>query len=370
MKLRPTLVPSGALITSILVLFPGRVSALAMTSALAQRTAVNPPGRSSAFLAQREALQLLGVLEGTRRPRPPLGAPDLPDEIGGLPAIPYPRSRALLDVALRDAGEVNRLLDELRALAIRLSDGALTPLERAGLARIYRRTVRELDVLVSRATFAGVPLLAGHEIYLFLPPPGAETLRVELPDLTVSTLGVSGPATTLTSAQAALDLLDTAIDEVSLARAALAVRREELVEGPTPGGLIEVERQLVRMRELAVMASSGQLSTVERTLLDLSFQSELARIAAAVDVTRFGRLDLMVGGTVCLQGAPPGTTLFFLELPDIDSVQHGLEGDILGMTSAELALLRIENALALVARERAAVQTARAELEGDFLHLR
>ncbi|MSR61812.1 MAG: hypothetical protein EXS08_05140 [Planctomycetes bacterium] len=324
------------------------------------------------FFSYPEALQLLGVLEGTRRPRPPQAPTSVPDEIEGLPAIAYPRSLELLDAALGGAERVARLLDELRTLDIQLCSTTLTPLERARLARRYFRTMGVLEQSVLHTRFGDIPLLEGRSLYLFLPPPGGETLRVALPDMTLSALALSNPADTLTNAQAALDLLDAAIAQVSLERSALAVRRLELVDGSPSGGLIEAQQQLERMRPLAVQASAGYLSTSDRAPLDLFFQSHVASLVETLEVTRFEGWDLTAGATVCLQAAPPGAALVFLELPNLywEMFRAARDMDVRTLSNADYALSQIDDALARIAHERERIEHTRAELERGFLHLR
>jgi flagellin len=62
------------------------------------------------------------------------------------------------------------------------------------------------------------------------------------------------------------------------------------------GALATVSDMLVRMKELAVQASSGQFSSVERGVLDSEYQALLSEITRISDDTEFNGTQLIAGG--------------------------------------------------------------------------
>ncbi|NIU07000.1 MAG: flagellin, partial [Gammaproteobacteria bacterium] len=62
------------------------------------------------------------------------------------------------------------------------------------------------------------------------------------------------------------------------------------------GAMATVSDILVRMKELAVQASSGQFSSIERGVLDSEYQALLSEITRVADDTEFNGTQLIAGG--------------------------------------------------------------------------
>jgi len=78
------------------------------------------------------------------------------------------------------------------------------------------------------------------------------------------------------------------------------------------GALQEVSNNLTRMRELAVQASSGTLTAVDRATLDTEFQELLGEIDSIAGQTSFNGINLLNGSTTTLAiqvGINPGQTI-------------------------------------------------------------
>jgi len=121
------------------------------------------------------------------------------------------------------------------------------------------------------------------------------------------------------------------------------------------GALNEVSNTLGRMRELAMQASSGTLSTTDRTTIDTEYQAlgeELTRIAADTEFNDIALLDNTTASAIQV-GLDTGQTI------DVDGVDVSGLGAISGaVTSAVLASAQ----LAILDADVDAVNTARGEL--------
>jgi len=113
------------------------------------------------------------------------------------------------------------------------------------------------------------------------------------------------------------------------------------------GALAEVDNNLIRMRELAIQASNGTLSSSDRATLDSEFQSLIVEIDRVANQTAFNGVNLLdSAGSLALQvGVQAGETIL-VSLGDATASTLGLAG--LGVTSAvgaQSALAAIDSAL-------------------------
>jgi len=124
------------------------------------------------------------------------------------------------------------------------------------------------------------------------------------------------------------------------------------------GALQEVSNNLNRMRELAVQASNGTLTTADRTTLDTEFQALITEIARVASQTTFNGVALLDGTTTTLDiqvGVDAGETIA-LSLSDMTSTTLGINGeDVLTAATASAAISAIDTAID-------DVSTARGEL--------
>jgi flagellin len=112
---------------------------------------------------------------------------------------------------------MNANLVRMRELAIQASNGTLNTGDRAVINTEFTALVAEIDRVATQATFNGVHMFDGSTstITFQVGAESGETIDVNLQDLNSSSLGISTDVTTATNAQAALDLIDTAVDTVS-----------------------------------------------------------------------------------------------------------------------------------------------------------
>ncbi len=132
------------------------------------------------------------------------------------------------------------------------------------------------------------------------------------------------------------------------------------------GALAEVDGNLIRMRELAVQASNGTLSTVDRAALDTEFQALSQEIARVAGQTAFNGVKLLDGSSAALSlqvGAQAGQTIAVV-LGDVTTTQLGINGLSVASTGgAQSALSTIDAALDTVTGARGVFGATQNRLE-------
>jgi len=124
------------------------------------------------------------------------------------------------------------------------------------------------------------------------------------------------------------------------------------------GALQEVNNNLNRMRELAIQASNGTLTTADRSTLDTEFQALISEIDRIANQTTFNGVSLLNGGTSSLAiqvGTSSGETIS-ISLGDTTSSTLALSS--LGVTTSAGA----SSALASLDTAIDSVTTARGQL--------
>src|SRR5688572_28285669 len=114
------------------------------------------------------------------------------------------------------------------------------------------------------------------------------------------------------------------------------------------GALQEVSNNLTRMRELAVQASNGTLSTSDRATLDTEFQALITEIGRVAGQTTFNGVTLLDGTTTTLDlqvGADAGETIS-VALSDMTTTTLAINGeDVTSAANASAALSVIDGAI-------------------------
>jgi flagellin len=161
-------------------------------------------------------------------------------------------------------GEVNSNLVRMRELAVQASNGTLNSGDRAVLDSEFQALVEEIDRVADQTTFNGVNLLDGSTSSLSIQvgTESGETIDVTFDDVTSSTLGVDTDVTDVTNAQAALDLIDTAIDTVTSLRGDLGAAQNRI--SSTVRSISNVAENLSaaesRIRDVDVAAETADLT--------------------------------------------------------------------------------------------------------------
>ena len=120
------------------------------------------------------------------------------------------------------------------------------------------------------------------------------------------------------------------------------------------GSLQEVSNNLNRMRELAVQAANGTLTTADRATLDTEFQSLITEIDRVANDTAFNGLNLLDGSTATIGiqvGVDSGDTIT-VNLQDVTSATLALTGDVTTTATASTALGVIDTAIGTVSTAR------------------
>ncbi len=160
--------------------------------------------------------------------------------------------------------ELNGNLVRMRELAIQASNGTLNAGDRAVINTEFQALVAEIDRVANQTTFNGVVLLDGTttSVAIQVGTESGETIAVTFEDVTSATLGVNTDVTTVTNAQAALNLLDTAIDTVSSRRGNLGASENRIVS--TIRTIANVAENLSaaesRIRDVDVAAETADLT--------------------------------------------------------------------------------------------------------------
>jgi len=138
---------------------------------------------------------------------------------------------SLVQTAEGSLNELNSNLIRMRELAIQASNGTLNTGDRLVVDGEYQALIEEIERVSTQATFNGVHLFDGSTTTLTFQvgTESGEVIDVTLEDLTTATLGIdSSDVTDVTNAQAALDLIDTAVDTVSSLRGDLGAAQNRL----------------------------------------------------------------------------------------------------------------------------------------------
>lgn len=135
------------------------------------------------------------------------------------------------------------------------------------------------------------------------------------------------------------------------------------------GALSEVSNNLIRMRELAVQASNGTLTTSDRSTLNTEFQELIVEVARVASQATFNGVNLLNGIATTLDivvGAMAGQTVS-VTLPDATTTTLGIASLALSSSSAsQSALGTLDSAIDDVSRARGRVGAEQNRLESTL----
>lgn len=113
------------------------------------------------------------------------------------------------------------------------------------------------------------------------------------------------------------------------------------------GAMSEISNNLTRMRELALQAANGTVSTDDQAITDVEFQSLIEEIDRIATETEFNGISLLTsGGDILIQvGLSSGDTITIDE-SDVTSATLGIDAlDTTDATNASAALAAIDSAI-------------------------
>jgi len=296
-----------------------------------------------------DGIRLLGAVEG-RWPGDPFPGPDV---CGDALHIPKQDGFALTGIVGQALATDEDLLVAMRILAVAATDGTLNTGARLFLNMRFQDHAAVIDKIGHVTMLGDVPVLDGGVDVCVDGVP----VFIDLPDVTGSALGLDDPhldLTTVTNASRAIASIDTILTEVQIHRHAIERAEVALHDGPAAGGLLEEERVLSRMRDVAWEALDGTLSEAARCALEAQYAQDLARIEAVARNVRFQGLPLLDGATdVGLMDAPPIHTPHFVDLPDTTATALGIAATRLDTwANAHAAVTAVDTALAAVVEHR------------------
>jgi len=135
------------------------------------------------------------------------------------------------------------------------------------------------------------------------------------------------------------------------------------------GALQEVNNNLNRMRELAVQASNGTLTTADRNTLDTEFQALITEIDRVSNQTSFNGVTLLDGLTTSLDiqvGINAGETIT-VSLADTTSTTLGISTqNVTSAANASSALTIIDSAIDDVTTARGDLGAAQNRLNSSI----
>jgi flagellin len=127
--------------------------------------------------------------------------------------------------------EVSNILTRMRELAIQSANGTLSTVDRATINEETSALIEELDRISSSTEFNGISLLDGSSATATIQvgTQANEVIDISLQDTRTTTLGVDTvDLSTSTGANAALGLLDSAVDSVNTSRGALGAAQNRM----------------------------------------------------------------------------------------------------------------------------------------------
>ena len=139
-------------------------------------------------------------------------------------------------------------------------------------------------------------------------------------------------------------------DELVLIEDAVYAAIAQTADGATQ----EVSNNLARMRELAVQAANGTLTTGDRATLDTEFQELIGEIDRIAGDTSFNGVSLLDGSAATLDiqvGIDSGETIT-LTMTDVTATTLGLTGDLTTAANASTAMGAIDTAIDAVTTGR------------------
>jgi len=200
---------------------------------------------------------------------------------------------SLVQTAEGSLSEASNILTRMRELAIQSANGTLSTTDRATISTETTALIAELDRISGSATFNGVNLLDGSSTSASIQVGinANETIGINLQDVTTATLGVDAvDVTTASGANAALDLVDAAINTVSTARGDLGASQNRL-----------------QSAYASIQSQTENLSTAESRIRDVDVAFETA------DLTRNSILQQAATSVLAQANVQPQLALKLLQ---------------------------------------------------------
>lgn len=140
---------------------------------------------------------------------------------------------SLIQTAEGALTEVHAMLQRMNTLANQAANGTYQATDRDKLQAEVTQLVQQIDQIAKSVEFNGVKLLNGSNtsITLQIGPESTNTLNVTLANMDANTLGISGlsvSGSSVTAANTAINTIKTALEKVSVQRAAFGAFQNRL----------------------------------------------------------------------------------------------------------------------------------------------
>ena len=195
---------------------------------------------------------------------------------------------SIIQTAEGATSEATNILNRMRELAVQSSSETLANTERVYINEEYDQLNQELTRIASVTEFNGVQISDGSTTAISaqvgIDNDATSRITIELGDLTSTTLGVNSlDLTDSTNSLLAIDLIDTALDEVSSQRSTLGA-----VQNRLDSSLANSTSQLESMRaaESQIMDADFAKESTEMTKLQIMQQAGVASLAQAKNINQ------------------------------------------------------------------------------------
>ena len=119
------------------------------------------------------------------------------------------------------------------------------------------------------------------------------------------------------------------------------------------GAMQEISNNLTRMRELAIQAANGTLTTPDRATLDVEYQELITEIDRIATQTTFNGVNLLnSSSTVSIQVGTQANETITLSFADVDAATLTLTGDVTTAANASAELATLDTAISTVTTAR------------------
>jgi flagellin len=198
---------------------------------------------------------------------------------------------SIVQTAESASNEVTDILQRMRELAVQSSSETLDDQERSYIEDEYDELNDEIARIASNTEFNGVQLADGTKtlinVQVGIENNTASRVAIDLGDLTTTGLGI-GPSTTVTlanvsGAQAALDVLDTALDSINSYRSQLGAVQNR-IESAINNAWSYAEA--LSAAESRIRDADYALETSEMTKQQIMQQAGVAALAQAKNMNQ------------------------------------------------------------------------------------
>ena len=188
----------------------------------------------------------------------------------GQAATNASQATAILQTADGGLARISDILQRMKALATQSYSGSVTDSERTYIQSEYDELMDEIDGIATSTRYNGVSLLDGTGVYtsgvdFMVGTSTSDVIQVKIDDVDSTALAInSSSVSSSANASAAVSLLDSAIADISSARASVGASMSRF-----------------DFRSQTIATSEENLSAAESAVMDADVASEKSKLASA-----------------------------------------------------------------------------------------